>query len=186
MRSSTLPPLTIADIESMPDDGIRYEVIDGELFVSSASNLHHQSVLTNILLAIADYLRQNPIGKAFPGAGVTFDESSGVIPDLVFLTHERRRKIAAAGRLQGAPEIAIEILSPGASNERRDRHVKRDLYSARGLEEYWIVDPEDRSVEVYRRGPDGLGFVSNLRGGDSLTSDVLPGFSTAVEAFFAE
>jgi Uma2 family endonuclease len=186
MKTSTLPPLTIADLESMPDDGNRYELIDGEIFVSSAPSFFHQSVLMNIAAAFLDYQHANPIGKILPGVGVIFDDYNGVIPDLVFLTHERRRKIVGAGKLRAAPEIAIEILSPGVSNERRDRHIKRDLYSARGVSEYWIVDSEDRAVETYRRGDGGLEFFGSLKAADAVTSDILPGFRVAAEAFFAD
>jgi Uma2 family endonuclease len=186
MKTSTLPPLTIADLEATPDDGNRYELIDGEIFVSRAPSYFHQSVLMNIAFAFLDYLRTNPIGKILPGVGVIFDDHNGVVPDLVFLTHERRRKILGVGRLQAAPEIAIEILSPGSSNERRDRHIKRNLYSERGVSEYWIVDPENRAVEIYRRGEGGLEFFASLRGADTVTSEVLPGFRVAAETFFAE
>jgi Uma2 family endonuclease len=99
------------------------------------------------------------IGQIVPGVGVIFDDYNGVIPDLLFVTEERRRKILAGGRLTAAPEIALEILSPGSSNERRDRHIKRE---------------------------GGLEFFAALRGADVLTSETLPGFSVAAEAFFAE
>jgi Uma2 family endonuclease len=133
--------LTNADLEAAPDDGNRYELIDGELYVSGPPSFLHQSILTNILSAFLDYLREHPIGRVAPGVGVIFDDYNGVIPDLVFATHERIRKTLVDGRFRAAPEILIEILSPGASNERRDRHVKRSLYAARGAVEYWIVDP---------------------------------------------
>jgi hypothetical protein len=84
--------LTNADLEAMPEDGNRYEVIDGELYVSSAPGFLHQTVLTNIVGAFLDYLREHPIGRVVPGVGVIFDDYDGVIPDLVFATHERIRK----------------------------------------------------------------------------------------------
>jgi len=186
MKTSTLPPLTIADLESTPDDGNRYELIDGEMFVSSAPSYFHQAVLMRIVKAFILYLDRSPLGEIIPGVGVIFDDNNGVIPDLVFVTHQRRRKILGGGRLTAAPEIAIEILSPGASNVRRDRHIKRNLYSERGVSEYWIVDPEDRSVEIYRRSEEALKFSVTLRGADILTSDIPPGFSAATETFFAE
>ncbi len=123
--------LTNADLEAMPEDGNRYEVIDGELYVSSAPGYIHQIVLINLAMAIGIYLREHPIGRVLPGVGVIFDDYNGVIPDLIFVTNERLRKTLAGGRFHAAPEIVIEILSPGKSNERRDRHVKRSLYSAR-------------------------------------------------------
>ena len=177
--------LTNADVESMPDDGNRYELIDVELYVSSAPSIIHQTILMNIGIVINDYLRQHPIGRILPGVGLIFDDYNGVIPDLVFATHERMRKDVAGGRFQAAPEIVIEILSPGVSNERRDRHVKLTLYAAWGVSEYWIVDPKNRSVEIHRRDGDGnLVFESNLRPDDELTSSVLPGFTARVDSLF--
>jgi Uma2 family endonuclease len=177
--------LTNVDLESMPDDGNRYELIDGELYVSAPPSFLHQTILVNIVFAVFDYLRDHPIGRIAPGVGVIFDDYNGVIPDLVFATHERMRKALVGGRFRAAPEIVIEILSPGVSNERRDRHVKRNLYAARGAGEYWIVDPENRGIEVHRRNEAGdLVFEKTLLQGDDLTSGALPGFSVRVDSLF--
>jgi len=178
--------VTIAALESMPDDGKRYELIDSDLVVSDAPSFEHQSVLMNIVKALILYLDKNLVGGIVPGVGVIFDGYNSVIPDLVFLTHERKRKILVGSWLRAAPEIAIEILSPGASNVRRDRNIKLKLYSERGVGEYWIVDPEDHAVEIYRRGEGGLELFASLRGADILTSDILPGFAVSTETFFAE
>ena len=187
MKTYTELPLTIADLDATPDDGNRYELIDGELYVSTAPQFFHQSILTAILVAFFEYLRENPIGRVAPGVVVVFDDFNGVIPDLVFLTNERMNKILVGGRLVDAPEIVVEILSPGVSNERRDRHVKRKLYSARGVHEYWIADPDTRSLEIYRnRKQGGLVFHTKLQTGDEVASALLPGFSLPVESIFAE
>jgi Uma2 family endonuclease len=186
MGISTDLRLTNADLESMPEDGNRYEVIDGELYVSTAPAFFHQSILTNIVIAFGDYLRKHPVGRIAPGVGVIFDEYTGVIPDLVFATHEKLRESLMGGRFHAAPEVVIEILSPGASNERRDRHVKRNLYAARGAGEYWIVDPENRTVEVHRRNAAGeMASERSLRDSDELTCGFLPGFSVRVDTLFA-
>ncbi len=95
MSTASSLRLTNADVESMPDDGNLYELIDGELHVSSAPGFIHQTVLMNIGIAFSDYLRQHPIGRIVPGVGVIFDDHNGVIPDLVFATHERMRKALA-------------------------------------------------------------------------------------------
>jgi Uma2 family endonuclease len=177
--------LTNVDLESMPDDGNRYELIDGEMYVSAPPSFLHQTILTNVLFAVFDYLHEHPIGRITPGVGVIFDDYNGVIPDLVFATHERMRKALVGGRFRAAPEIVIEILSPGASNERRESHVKCSLYAARGASEYWIVDPENRNIEVHRRNEAGeLVFEKSLLQNDDLTSAVLPGFSVRVDALF--
>ncbi len=185
MKPATAIRLTNADVESMPDDGNRYELIDGELYVSAAPSFFHQIVLINIAVAFTDYLREHPIGRVAPGVGVIFDDNNGVIPDLVFATRERLSRTLAAGRFRAAPEMVIEILSPGTSNIRRDRHVKLSLYNARGVDEYWIVDPENRSVEINRRNEAGdLVLEQNLSDRDELTSSLLPGFSVRVDTFF--
>jgi Uma2 family endonuclease len=89
------------------------------------------------------------------------------------------------GATGAAPEIVIEILSPGASNERRDRHIKRSLYASRGAGEYWIVDPENKCVEVHRRDESGdLVFETSVHQGDELTSRFLPGFRVHIDTLF--
>jgi Uma2 family endonuclease len=177
--------LTNADIELMPEDGNRYELIDGELYVSSAPSFFHQTILMNIAIALSEYLRRNPIGRVAPGVGVIFDDYNGVIPDLVIATHGRMSKTLIGGRFHAAPEIVIEILSPGASNQRRDRQIKRNLYAARGVGEYWVVDPENRSVEVYRRDAAGeLVFDRNIPQDDNLTTEILPEFAVRVDSLF--
>jgi Uma2 family endonuclease len=177
--------LTIADLEATPDDGNRYELIEGELYVSSAPSFFHQSVLMNLAALLWNHLRENPIGTVLPGVGVVFDDHDGVVPDLIYASNERLRKVLAGGRLTGPPEFAIEILSPGAANEKRDRHIKLNLYAARGVDEYWILDPENRSIEVHRRSATGrLDLRENLRGLDLLTSPVLPGFAAKVSELF--
>ena len=123
MAAAKLEPiLTIADLESMPEDGNRYEVIEGELFVSRAPSLKHQDVVVNLIFAFKKYLGETPIGKVWPGPGVIFSDLSGVIPDVVYISDERRREIATGARVSGAPDLIVEILSPGTENERRDRH----------------------------------------------------------------
>jgi Uma2 family endonuclease len=181
----TLPVLlTVADLESLPDDGNRYEIVDGELFVSTSPSFFHQKVLMAIAFALAEYLRKHPIGEIVPGVGVIFDDHNAVIPDLVYISRARMPETVVGGRLVRAPEIAVEILSPGASNERRDRHVKLNLYSSWEVKEYWIVDPENRAVEIYRHRSGKLKVAARLQPGDLLTSPQLPGFSAPVESFF--
>ena len=185
MSTATDLRLTNADVETMPDDGTRYELIDGELFMSASPSFFHQTVAMKIGFAFGLYLREHPIGEIVAGVGVIFDDHNGVIPDLVFATNERMRSALASGRFQSAPEIVIEILSPGHSNARRDRHIKRSLYAARGVDEYWIVDPESHSLELHRRNAAGdLILETNLLHRDILTTPVLPGFSVPIDTFF--
>ncbi|HKQ05236.1 MAG TPA: Uma2 family endonuclease [Blastocatellia bacterium] len=178
--------MTIDDLLLMPDDGNRYEVIEGELFVTRAPNFDHQAVISNLNTLIGIYLRENPIGSVVPGPGVIFSKFSGVIPDLLFLTHKTRKKILSAGKLKGAPELAIEVVSPGASSHRRDRVAKRHLFAKYGVQEYWIVDYKTCTVEVYALEQKVLQLVSKLSEQDVLTSSVLPGFTCKVADIFAD
>ena len=179
MAAKLEPILTIADLDSMPEDGNRYELIEGELFVSCAPSLTHQGIVVSLLFAFSQYLRENPIGKVWPGPGVIFSDFSGVIPDVIYISNERQKEIATGARVSGAPDLIIEILSPGAENERRDRHAKRQPYRKYGVKEYWIVDPEKRAIQVYRSSK--LRLVATLSLRDEVTTPLLPGFSCKVK-----
>jgi Uma2 family endonuclease len=184
MSAVVSPLMTIADLDSMPDDGNRYELIEGELIVSCAPNLIHQFILRNATVLLDVFLQANPVGVVAPGPGVIFDDYNGVIPDLVFLSNERRDEIASGTRVMGAPDLVIEIISPGAENVRRDRIAKRQVYSRFGVREYWIIDADNRAVEVYKLTELGLEPVATLIGKEVLTSGLLPGFACEVDRFF--
>lgn len=110
-----------------------------------------------------------------------FSEENAVAPDLVWISSERfSDSLDEAGHLRIAPDLVIEVLSPGNANERRDRELKLRLYSREGVREYWIADWRDHSVQVYRRNGVALDLVATLRDGDILTSPMLPGFSAPV------
>lgn len=89
------------------------------------------------------------------------------------------------GKLHAAPDLVVEVLSPGPGNEERNRVIKLDVYSRRGVREYWVVDWCQRSVEVYRRERAALRLVSTLHEHDTLESPLFPGFSCRVADFFA-
>ncbi|MGH9882356.1 MAG: Uma2 family endonuclease [Pyrinomonadaceae bacterium] len=176
--------MTIADLEAMPDDGNRYEIIEGELFVSCAPGLTHQRALGNILFLIKSYLVNRPIGEVIATPRLILSEYSGVIPDLVFFTNEARDRIISGDRLVRAPDLAIEILSPGAENIRRDRVAKRQLYGRHGVREYWMIDLENRAVEIYLLAGGALELIVTVKDDDKLSTAVLPGFTCTVAEIF--
>src|ERR1041384_1688626 len=107
-----LKPLTIADWDAMPyRDGNRYEIIEGELFLSTSPGLTHQMVSDNLLVLIRSFLKTNPIGTVVSTPGLILSNFSGVIPDLVFFSHEQRDTIVKDDRLHGPPALVIEVLS---------------------------------------------------------------------------
>jgi Uma2 family endonuclease len=107
-----------------------------------------------------------------------------VIPDLVFVSNERRAEIASGDRITGAPDLMIEIVSPGTENERRDRVAKRQLYGRHGVKEYGVVDPYQRTIEVYVLEGQALKLQATYAEADDLVSSILPGFSCKVEEIF--
>lgn len=184
MAAKIEPLLTIEDLDACPDDGNRYELIGGELFVSRAPRISHQRVLQNFQFAFGLYLERQPIGIIVPGAGAVFSEYDAVIPDLVFVRNERWADIVSEGRFVGGPDIVIEVLSPGAENRRRDLSVKRQLYGKYGVHEYWVVDSENRAVEIFRLNQGTLESVGSRMDDEEITSPILLGFKLKVSAVF--
>ena len=131
--------LTNQDLEGLPRDGNRYELIEGELYVSAPPDLIHQRCLGKVYFAFAQYLDDQLIGDIVFGPGVILSDYDGVIPDLVYLSNERRDQIATGTRIYGAPNLVIEVLSPGMQNMERDRKLKLKLYDKYGVDEYWIA-----------------------------------------------
>jgi Uma2 family endonuclease len=185
MASSIQPLLTVADLDAFPeDDGNRYELIDGELFVSCAPGIPHQRVLHNLQLEFGLYLRDNPIGILVPGAGAIFSDYNAVIPDLAFVRNERWNQVVTGEKFTGALDLVVEILSPGSQNRRRDLSAKRKLYAKYGVKEYWIVDSENESVLIFRLREQTFEEPATFSRDQELTSPLLPGFQLKASAVF--
>ncbi len=117
--------------------------------------------------------------------GVLFGEANDVIPDVAWISKERLAHLLdEAGHLTGAPELVVEVISPGFIQEQRDREIKRRLYEMQGVCEYWIADWRLREVEVYRRERGTLHLVATLLAEDTLTSPLLPGFQCPISRLF--
>jgi Uma2 family endonuclease len=182
---STSRRWTSADLEVMPDDGKRYEIIDGELYVSKQPNWNHQIVCLNVGALLREWSKATGLGLANGAPGLVFADDDEVAPDVIWISRQRLSEaIEPGGHLRVPPEIVVEVLSPGSANERRDLQAKLKLYSRRGVDEYWIVDWRDRSVRVYRRDGEVLDLVTKLGPTDSLRSPVLPGFDEPLSGIF--
>lgn len=171
----------------MPDDGgwKRYEIIDGELFVTRAPHIRHQGAAGKLHVRLENWSEMTGLGSAFQTPGVIFSPTDAVIPDVVWLSQERfANGIDDAGHLSVAPELVVEVLSPGELNEQRDKEVKLKLYSLHGVQEYWIVNWQLKTLEIYRRIDTQLQLVATLLESNTLTSPLLPGFSTPMAQIF--
>jgi Uma2 family endonuclease len=176
---------TTADLATLPDNGNRYEIIDGELIVSTQPHWNHQETFDLIWAALREWSDRTGLGRAVTVPGVIFGDYDNVVPDVVWISNERLKVLLdEAGHLTGAPELMVEVLSPGAQNEARDRQAKLKLYESRGVREYWIADWRLKQIEVYRRDNGQLRFIATLVEGDTLTSPHLPGFECAVKRLF--
>ncbi|BAZ28840.1 hypothetical protein NIES4074_12750 [Cylindrospermum sp. NIES-4074] len=176
---------TTADLELLPDNGNRYEIIDGELFVTRAPHWQHQKACTRIASALDDWSLSTRLGEVVTTPGVIFTDADNVIPDVVWISNHRLGILLDdEGHLTGAPELVVEVLSAGADNERRDKEVKLKLYASRGVQEYWIVDWRLQQIEVYRREKATLVLAVTLFASDEITSPLLPGFSCVVGRLF--
>src|SRR5437660_6502549 len=143
MAARIEPLLTVEDLDACPDDGNRYELIGGELFVARAPRIPHQLALQSLGFQFQLYLQEHQIGILVPGAGAVFSNYDAVIPDLVFVRNERWNEVVANDRFVAAPDLVIEIVSQGKENRERDVSVKRRLYGKYQVAEYWIVDREN-------------------------------------------
>lgn len=177
---------TSADIELLAcDEWKRYEIIDGELIVTRAPHIGHQDVSGNIYVELRTWSRASGLGKPILTPGIIFSDADNVIPDVIWISNQRLVQVVdSEGHLTGAPELVVEILSYGGSNERRDREAKLKLYSTKGVQEYWIVDWKSQQVEVYLRQNTQLVQVATLLPTDVISSSLLPGLSCQVQKFF--
>src|SRR5436305_3665296 len=177
---------TSQDLELLPNDGKRYEIIDGELYVSKQPHWEHQFVSGQIFALLQAWSTQTQLGMPNLAPGLIFADDEDVVPDVVWISYQRlTTALQADGKLHTTPELVVEILSPGSTNQRRDREVKRKLYSRRGAEEYWIVNWQERRIEIYRRVAAVLTLHCTLDQADTLESHQLPGFSCRVNQLFS-
>jgi Uma2 family endonuclease len=179
------PRFTSADLEAFPDDGKRYEIIDGELYVSKQPHWYHQYVCSRLVLKLQQWSEESGRGQAVAAPGIIFAEDDDVAPDIVWISsHRLGINLGTDGKLHAAPELIIEVLTPGAANEKRDKEAKLKLYSRRGVDEYWVVDWLRRRVEVFRRENAHLALAVSLTESDTLATPVLNGFTCRVADLF--
>jgi Uma2 family endonuclease len=179
--------LTYEDFVLFPDDGKRHELIDGEHYVTPSPNTRHQAVSGNLHLLIASWLESHPIGRIFYAPfDVIFSDFDVVEPDLLYFSNERASEVLKTQHVRGAPELVVEIASPGT--RKRDETIKRRLYERGAVSEYWVVDPETEVVRIYRRGQEAFGRAVELsrEADEVLTTPLLPGLEMPLARIFRD
>lgn len=177
---------TIDDLESLPETSDRFEIIDGDLHVTRAPHWKHQSVAGRVYAQLLNWSMSSGLGEPVMTPGIIFSPSDAVIPDVVWASSERIDTfLDDAGHLTGAPELMVEVLSKTPKDKDRDRKYKLKLYSVEGVQEYWILDREQKLIEIFRRDNGVLTKAATLYTRDTLSSPLLPDFSCGVAVLFA-
>ncbi|MGC9041016.1 MAG: Uma2 family endonuclease [Roseiflexus sp.] len=184
---SHLPPppggrWTAADYERLPDDGQRYELIDGDLRMAPAPNPDHQAAALRIAHYLFTLVEIAGHGRVFAAPiDVELSPTTIVQPDVVVLLHGGAAAITSQ-RIVGPPDLVVEVVSPGTASY--DRREKRDLYAAAGVREYWIADPGHRAVELLTLEGRGYRAEHVYLGQAIIPSAVVPGWTVATDLLF--
>lgn len=176
--------LTVSDLYAMPESerGERYELLDGEFFVNPAPALRHQVISSNLFFHLSAHVRTQRIGWVGDNTGVHLGDRTYVVPDLVFVTRERHGVLGEAN-IESAPDLIVEILSP--STRRQDLITKRALYARIGVREYWLVEPDARTVTVLALEAGHYVEVPLAEAG-AVRSRVLPGLQLKLDKVFED
>ncbi len=180
--NTNFPPLTVENYKLLPETGPRYQLIQGDLYMALAPNRFHQEISRNLQFELHSYLKRNPIGKLFNAPfDVYLNEVNVFQPDLIVVLNERLGILTEEGA-EGAPDFVIEILSP--KTRRLDLANKKQEYARASVKELWIVDPEPRTIMIHQFSSGGVENVRQINEEDTLSTELLPGFSLASETIF--
>ena len=172
---------TYEDYCNAPEDK-RYELHDGDLVVVPSPKEQHQDAVGTLFIAITLFVRERMLGRVYIAPfDILFSNHDVVQPDVIFVSNDRL-DIITPDNIQGAPALAIEVLSP--STAHRDRTFKRALYARHGVREFWLVDTDTRTIEVLQLDEEGYQTVGTYSAGQTLTSPTLTGFTLNIDDLF--
>jgi len=159
--------LTYADYAALPDDGLRYELHEGELSVTPAPGVRHQRVIGNLHVILREHVQARRLGEVLLApTDCIMSDITVVQPDLVYVAAAHGDRISERA-IEGAPTLAIEVVSP--SSERIDRRRKLALYAKHEVAYYWIVDPVARAIEAHVLGEGTFRLAARLAGDAAAT-----------------
>ena len=177
---------TYEDYKSLPESETkRYELLGGDLVMIPSPTEYHQRISRNLVFILWRFVQERDLGQVYDAPlDVVFgvgEEREVVQPDILYIS-KQRSQIITEEEIQGAPDLVIEILSPATAD--RDRTYKRTLYARHGVKEYWIVDPEAKTVEVLVLGKRGFERAAAYGEADRLRSPLLSGLEIKLEGVF--
>ena len=181
---TTKKPFTYQDYLQLPDDGKRYEVINGELIMAPSPITIHQMINMSLSARLFNYVKENELGTILTAPlDVVLNETNVYQPDIIFISRERK-EIITEKNISGAPDLVIEILSP--STAYYDLFDKKEQYEKFGVKEYWIVDPMRQWIEVYQLKEGKFNLVQKLQKQGKLRSELLKGLTIDLQEIFKE
>ena len=174
--------LTYEDYCAAPADE-RYELLDGELIMVPAPNLKHQRVNRELSTRLDRFIKDQALGELlYAPCDVLLSDNDIVQPDLLFVSREREHLLSGGKNVQGAPDLAVEILSP--SSAEQDRGKKRALYGKHGVTEYWLVDPVAETIQIHRLQGEVLLPTRTFARDETLRSPLLTGLELHLDEIF--
>jgi len=175
--------LNYTDYANLEDEK-RYELIEGELFMVPSPGSYHQIILLNLLDFLRHHIKKTKAGIVVCAPlDVVLTPNDVVQPDILFISKERIN-IVTERNIQGAPDLVVEILSPGTLE--RDKIVKKHLYEKHGVKEYWIVEPVGKLIEVLTLKEEGFQFFGSFFLDDVLQSPLLKKLKIPLKEVFKQ
>ena len=166
--------LTLEEFYALPEGPPDYEFEEGKLIDMPRPHPRHQAILRELVAEITIYLRSKPIGTIWPEVDVQISRSRVYAPDLVFLAAENRERFPQReGRIVGAPDLVVEIVSPSSAS--RDRVAKFNAYRQAGVPWYWLVDGESLVVEEFQLTSVGYLAIARVAAGGTFQPQLFPG-----------
>lgn len=174
---------TYEDYLALPDDGRRYEIIEGVLYVTNAPNSDHQFTVTELAAELRNYVKAHKLGRVLvaPFEVHLAQRTRPVQPDIIFV-RAGRWPSGRVAYFSGAPDLIVEVVSP--SSARTDRVIKFTAYELAGVPEYWIANPHARTVEVYTLSNNEYALLGEFAGDELIQSAVLEGIDIITSSLF--
>ena len=182
IMKTTAAKMTYDQYCLLPEDRNQYELFDGELVMTPSPSARHQDIVLTLAARLAAHIVKHSLGKVYVAPLDTiFDQFTVVQPDILFVRRERVPEVVKE-RIEGAPDLVVEVLSP--STFHKDLRRKMHVYSQFGVQEYWIVDPEEQAMELYQRVGEKLELARRFASQETFQSPLLPGFELEVRSIF--
>jgi len=174
--------ITFEQFRQLPDDGKRYELVRGEVHLTPSPTTKHQLVLARLHAALDRYLTESHLGRVlFAPLDVRLTGDTALQPDLIFIS-KANAAIIQEDYIRGTPDLVVEILSP--STTAHDRATKAPIYAEAGVSEMWIIDPQAKTIEVFKLQGNKYLVEAALAGGRALTSACFPGWELPLQQLF--